>query len=59
MLKKKEKFLRRKQRGWFPQVLKELSHLIQAKVLVPAMFIAQEPHIPVEWDKKLINDKMY
>ena len=36
------------QRDCFLQVLKELSHLIQANVLVPAMFIAQEPHIPVE-----------
>lgn len=49
----KEKILRRKQRDCFLQVLKELSHLIQANVLVPAMFIAQEPHIPVEWNKKV------
>ena len=41
------------QRDYFLQVLKELSHLIQANVLVPAMFIAQEPHIPVEWNKKV------
>ena len=44
----KGKILRRTQRDYFLLVLKELSHLIQANVLVPAMFIAQEPHIPVE-----------
>lgn len=51
-VKKKKISCRRKQRGCFLHKLKEWTYLIQANVLIPAMFIAQEPHIPVEWEKK-------